>query len=63
MFGWLRNLAIYILVVNALNTAVKSTTGDNYLAKWVNNKKVEKRFNQAQGVAALLVILLRDQSH
>ena len=63
MFGWLRNLAIYILVVNALNTAVKSTTGDNYLAKWVNNKEVEKRFNQAQGVAALLVILLRDQSH
>lgn len=63
MFGWLRNLAIYILVINALNTAVKSTTGDNYLAKWVNNKDVEKKFDQAQGVAALLVILLRDQSH
>ena len=63
MFGWLRNLAIYILVINALNTAVKSTTGDNYLAKWLNNKDVEKRFDQVQGVAALLVILLRDQSH
>ena len=63
MFGWLRNLAIYILVINALNTAIKSTTGDNYLAKWVNNKDVEKKFDQAQGVAGLLVILLRDQSH
>ena len=63
MFGWLRNLAIYILVINALNTAVKGTTGDNYLAKWLNNKDVEKRFDQARGVAALLVILLRDQSH
>ena len=63
MFGWLRNLAIYILVINALNTSVKSTTGDDYLAKWLNNKDVEKRFDQAQGVAALLVILLRDQSH
>ena len=63
MFGWLRNLAIYILVINALNTAAKSTTGDDYLAKWLNNKEVEKRFDQVQGVAALLVILLRDQSH
>ena len=63
MFGWLRNLAIYILVINALNTAAKSTTGDDYLAKWLNNKEVEKRFDQIQGVAALLVILLRDQSH
>jgi hypothetical protein len=63
MFGWLRNLAIYILVINALNGAVKSTTGDNYLSKWINNKDVEKRFSQMQGVAAVLVILLRNQSH
>lgn len=63
MFGWLRNFALYIIVMGALNRAAQRVLKKDYMKEYVKDETVLEKFDQAQGVAAILVLLLRDQTH
>tara|TARA_A100000164_G_C21592131_1_gene623401 strand:- start:451 stop:642 length:192 start_codon:yes stop_codon:yes gene_type:complete len=63
MFGWLRNFALYIIVMGALNRAAHRVLKTDYMKEYVKDEMVLERFDQAQGIAAILVLLLRDQTH